>query len=72
MSKKTQKKIRRPQDLYNPINKKFYVTDEKNVNKIFEQIKEAYKKNEITNKKYNKYMKSIIRKKRKIYYTKKK
>ena len=43
MSKKTQKKIRR-QDLYNPINKKFYVTDEKNVNKIFEQIKEAYEK----------------------------
>jgi len=63
--------MRRTQDLYNPINKKYYVTTENRVNDIFEQIKEAYKNKQITKEKYDAYIKSIIRKKRKLCYTKK-
>lgn len=71
MNNKTQKKMRKLQDLLNPINGRKYVTTENRLNDIFVQINEKYKKNEITKVKYNEYIKPIIKKQRKICYTKK-
>ena len=71
MNNKTQKKIRNPQDLYNPINKVYYVTNEKRINDIHKQITESYEKNEITKEQYEQFIKPIIRKQRKLCHTKK-